>query len=116
MHAGFVALRTHMPMNIRGSKSGRGRTPEVEKDIRRIVALWEDCRARFGAGGPFLFGAFGNTDAMYAPVVTRFTTYGVALEGTARAYADAILALPPMREWFAAAKAEHWTITETDAA
>jgi glutathione S-transferase len=116
MHAGFVALRTHMPMNIRGSKSGRGRTPEVEKDIRRIVALWEDCRARFGAGGPFLFGAFGNTDAMYAPVVTRFTTYGVALEGTARAYADAILALPPMREWFAAAKAEHWTITEIDAA
>jgi glutathione S-transferase len=116
MHAGFVALRTHMPMNIRSSKFGRGRTPEVEKDIRRIVALWEDCRARFGAGGPFLFGAFGNTDAMYAPVVTRFTTYGVALEGTARAYADAILALPPMREWFAAAKAEHWTITETDAA
>ena len=116
MHAGFVALRTHMPMNIRGSKSGRGRTPEVEKDIRRIVALWEDCRARFGAGGPFLFGAFGNADAMYAPVVTRFNTYGVALEGLARAYADAILALPPMREWFAAAAAEFWTIAETDAA
>jgi glutathione S-transferase len=116
MHAGFVALRTHMPMNIRGSKSGRGRTPEVEKDIRRIVAIWEDCRARFGAGGPFLFGAFGNADAMYAPVVTRFNTYGVALEGLARAYADAILALPPMREWFAAAAAEFWTIAETDAA
>lgn len=116
MHAGFVALRTHMPMNIRGSKSGRGRTPEVEKDIRRIVAIWEDCRARFGAGGPFLFGDFGNADAMYAPVVTRFNTYGVALEGLARAYADAILALPPMREWFAAAAAEFWTIAETDAA
>ena len=116
MHAGFVALRTHMPMNIRGSKAGRGRTPEVEKDIRRIVALWEDCHARFGAGGPFLFGAFGNADAMYAPVVTRFNTYGVALEGLARAYADAILALPPMREWFAAAAAELWTIAETDAA
>ena len=53
---------------------------------------------------------------MYAPVVTRFTTYGVTLEGVARAYADTILALPPMREWFAAAKAEPWTIAETDAA
>jgi glutathione S-transferase len=116
MHAGFVALRTHMPMNIRGSKSGRGRTPEVDADIRRIVAMWEDCRTRFGTGGPFLFGAFGNADAMYAPVVTRFNTYGVALEGTARAYADAILAMPPMREWFAAAAAEPWTIAETDAA
>jgi glutathione S-transferase len=116
MHAAFAALRTHMPMNIRGSKPGRGRTPEVEKDIRRVVALWEDCRGRFGSEGPFLFGAFGNADAMYAPVVTRFTTYGVALEGTARAYADAILALPPMREWFAAAKAEPWTIAETDTA
>jgi glutathione S-transferase len=116
MHAGFVALRTHMPMNIRGSKSGRGRTPEVEKDIRRIVALWEDCRGRFGAGGPFLFGAFGNADAMYAPLATRFTTYGVALEGAAGAYVETILALPPMREWFAAAKAEPWTIAETDAA
>ena len=116
MHAGFAALRTHMPMNIRGSIPGRDRTPEVEKDIRRIVAVWEDCRARFGEGGPFLFGGFGNADAMYAPVVTRFTTYGVALEGAARAYADAILALPPMREWFAAANAEPWTIAETDAA
>jgi glutathione S-transferase len=70
MHAGFVALRTHMPMNIRASKPGRGRTPEVEMDIRRIVTLWEDCRARFGEGGPFLFGGFSNADAMYAPVVT----------------------------------------------
>lgn len=115
MHAGFAALRTHMPMNIRGSKHGRGRTPEVEKDIRRIVALWEDCRARFGADGPFLFGAFGNADAMYAPVVTRFATYGVALGGTSRAYANAVLGLPPMREWFAAAEAEPWTMAEADA-
>jgi glutathione S-transferase len=67
-------------------------------DIRRIVALWEDCRACFGEGGPFLFGRFSNADAMYAPVVTRFNTYGVELHGAARAYADAILALPPMQE------------------
>ena len=74
MHAGFVALRTSMPMNIRVSKPGRGRTPDVDKDINRIVAIWEDCRARFGEGGPFLFGRFSNADAMYAPVVTRFKT------------------------------------------
>jgi glutathione S-transferase len=116
MHAGFVALRTHMPMNIRASKPGRGRTPEVEQDIRRIVALWEDCRACFDEGGPFLFGRFSNADAMYAPVVTRFNTYGVALHGEARAYADAILALPAMQEWFAAGKAEPWSMPENDAA
>jgi glutathione S-transferase len=81
-----------------------------------VVALWEDRRARFGEGGPFLFGRFSNADAMYAPVVTRFNTYGVDLHGAAGAYADAILALPPMREWFAAAKAEPWSMPENDAA
>ena len=116
MHAGFAALRTHMPMNIRATKAERGRTPDVDKDIRRIVALWEDCRARFGEGGPFLFGRFNNADAMYAPVVTRFKTYGVELQGAARAYADAISALPPMVEWYAAAKDEPWSIPESDAA
>ena len=116
MHSGFAALRTHMPMNIRASKAGRGRTPEVDKDIRRSVAIWEDCRARFGEGGPFLFGRFSNADAMYAPVVTRFKTYGVELQGAARAYAEAILALPRMVEWYAAAKAEPWSMPENDAA
>ena len=116
MHAGFVALRTSMPMNIRVSKPGRGRTPDVDKDINRVVAIWEDCRARFGEGGPFLFGRFSNADAMYAPVVTRFKTYGVELQGAARAYADAILALPPMVEWYAAGKAEPWSMPENDAA
>jgi glutathione S-transferase len=116
MLAGFVALRTHMPMNVRASKPGRGRTPEVEMDIRRIVTLWEDCRARFGEGGPFLFGRFSNADAMYAPVVTRFNTYDVELHGEARAYAETILALPAMLEWFAAGKAEPWSMAENDAA
>ena len=116
MHAGFVALRTHMPMNIRASKPDRGRTPEVEMDIRRIVTLWEDCRGRFGEGGPFLFGRFSNADAMYAPVVTRFNTYGVELHGEARGYAETMLALPPMLEWFAAGKAEPWSMPENDAA
>jgi glutathione S-transferase len=107
MHAGFSALRTHMPMNCRASLPGKGHTPEVLADIARITALWSDCRARFGAaGGPFLFGAFSAADAFYAPVVTRFLTYGVALPDDARAYVEAVRALPAMQAWYAAGIAE----------
>jgi len=106
MHSGFGALRQAMSMNIRGRYPGKGRTPECLKDIERILAIWVDCRARFGAGGEFLFGRFGIADAMYAPVVLRFQTYGVALEGVARDYADAILALPALHAWVADALAE----------
>ena len=106
MHAGFGALREHMTMNIRARYPGKGRTPECLADIERILAIWTDCRARFGQGGDFLFGRFGIADAMYAPVVLRFQTYGVALEGAAQAYAGAILALPALRAWVADAEAE----------
>jgi glutathione S-transferase len=83
----------------------------LESEIRRVVAIWKDTRARFGAGGPFLFGAFSNADAMYAPVATRFRTYGVDLarygdDGTAARYAAALLALPAMAEWTEGAEAE----------
>jgi glutathione S-transferase len=110
MHAGFQGLRTCMPMNIRGSYPGRGRTPESEADASRILELWRDLRGRFGRGGPFLFGQFGIPDAFYAPVVTRFRTYGVTLDGACEAYAQAILAHPPMAEWCEAARAEPWVI------
>lgn len=112
MHAGFTALRSNMPMYLRRHLPGRGRTPEVEKDIARITAIWRDCRKRFGSVGPFLFGAFSNADAMYTPVVTRFETYEVTLDGVCRAYADALLALPAMRSWSAEAAVEPWTIAE----
>lgn len=106
MHAGFGALRQNMTMNIRGRFPGKGRTPECLADIGRIVAIWTDCRARFGGGGDFLFGRFCIADAMYAPVVLRFLTYGVALDGAARDYAEAVLALPALQEWVADALAE----------
>ena len=106
MHAGFGALREHMSMNIRARYPGKGRTPECLADIERILAIWTDCRAHFGGGGDFLFGRFGVADAMYAPVVLRFQTYGVALEGAARDYAKAVLAVPAMQEWVAAGVAE----------
>jgi glutathione S-transferase len=106
MHSGFAHLRTHMSMNIRKRHPGKGRTPEALADVARIVAMWSDCRAKYGTEGPYLFGKFSIADAMYAPVVLRFRTYEVELPPDCRAYADAILALPAMQEWIAAAGAE----------
>ena len=106
MHSGFMNLRAKMSMNIRKRYPGLGRTPESMADVARIVSLWSDCRARYGKGGPFLFGAFSIADAMYAPVVLRFRTYEVELPADCRAYSDAVLALPAMQDWIAAAMAE----------
>ncbi len=106
MHSGFAALRTHMFVDILGRRPGEGRGPGVAEDIARVTALWSECRARFGAGGPFLFGAFSIADAFYAPVVTRFVTYGVELDAGCAAYRDAVLALPAMKAWTEAARHE----------
>ena len=117
MHSGFPALRHHMPMNLRKSLPGLGRGPGVEREIGRICAIWRDCRERFGVpsgGGPFLFGPFTNADAMYAPVVTRFTTYAVELDDACRAYCDAVLGLPALAEWYAAAREETWVIEDVE--
>ena len=114
MHAGFAALRRHMPMNLRKRLPGRGQGPGVAADIARIDQIWQDCRRRFGVGGPFLFGEPSAADAMYAPVATRFRTYGVALEPLARAYADAVLAWPAFLEWQAAALEEPWILAEDE--
>jgi glutathione S-transferase len=108
MHSGFVALRTHMSMDIRSSKleagaAAQGRS-DVGADIQRIHAIWADCLAR--SGGPLLYGAFSIADAFYAPVVTRFRTYGVALDPPLAAYADTVFALQAMRQWVDAARAE----------
>ena len=116
MHAGFQALRSHMPMNLRASLPGRGRGPGVADDILRICRIWRDCREGFGAAGPFLFGHFTAADAMYAPVATRFRTYAVELDPVCQAYADAVLALPACREWHAAALDEPWTIADDEVA
>jgi glutathione S-transferase len=106
MHSGFQALRSAMGMNIRSRHPGKGMTPQSKKDIERVVEIWTECRRRFGAGGELLFGRFSIADAYYAPVVTRFETYAVALPPAARAYADAVRALPAVREWCEAARRE----------
>ena len=108
MHSGFAALRTHMPMDIRAHRPERGATAlqrsDVAADVARIQSIWTDCLSR--SSGPLLFGRFTIADAFYAPVVTRFRTYGVALSPVLSAYCDAVLALPAMREWVEAAQAE----------
>lgn len=106
MHAGFQALRSQMPMNIRSRHPGKGRSPESQRDIDRIVAIWTECRNRFGEGGELLFGRFTVADAYYAPVVTRFQTYAVSLPPIAQAYCDAVLALLSVREWMDGARRE----------
>jgi len=110
MHAGFTELRSHMSFNARRYFPGQGRTPAVQKDIDRICTIWNDCRARYGAGGPFLFGRFSVADAMYAPVALRFNTYVVELDPVSARYVAAIEALKPIQEWLAAANAEEETI------
>ena len=114
MHAGFQALRAQFPMNIRSSFPGREFSPEAQADINRVMTIWRTCRTRFGesASGDFLFGPFSIADAMYAPVVTRFRTYQFDLEREADAYCDAIMALPAMQEWVAAAGNEPMVIDQ----
>jgi len=100
MHAGFRALRSAMPMNIRGRYPGKGMNEAVAKDLERIGALWAS------AAKPFLFGTFGAADAFYAPVATRLVTYGVELEGPAREYQKALLGHPAVQAWCADAARE----------
>jgi glutathione S-transferase len=106
MHSGFTALRQNLPMKFREVFPNTQLQPDVKAEISRILQLWSDCRARFGAGGPYLFGSFTIADAMYAPVVSRFKTYGVPLDGAPAAYAETIWKLPQIQEWLTAARAE----------
>jgi glutathione S-transferase len=101
-------------MNMWRPVARRELAPEVQSNVRRIDAIWTDCRTRYGRGGAFLFGAFGAADAMYAPVVSRFHTYAVEVGTVARAYMEAVMALPAWREWRAAALAEPWVLPEDE--
>ena len=106
MHSGFMALRQHMPMNIRASLPGQGHLPEVMVDIERVKQIWVSCREQFQGDGAFLCGHFSIADAMYAPVVFRFLTYGVSLDQTCQAYVDSMLAIPALQDWIEAGKTE----------
>ena len=104
MHSGFAALRQNMPMDVSSRKPGQGHTAEALADATRVQAIWRECLS--ASGGPFLFGAFTIADAMFAPVTTRFTTYGVEVDTTCQAYVAAVAALPAMKQWLADAERE----------
>lgn len=106
MHGGFSALRSQLSMDVRARRPQRRRSPAVLAEIARVERIWGDTRARFGAGGPLLFGGFTIADAFYAPVAFRFQTYDVRLAGAAGDYQAALLALPGVRAWAEAGRAE----------
>ncbi len=114
MHAGFAALRNELPMNVRAADRRVGISPECRANIGRIRQIWTDCRERFGQDGDFLFGDFSAADAMFAPVVSRFRTYGIEVDDAVGAYADAVWQTPGMRWWRAASADESFTIPEAE--
>jgi glutathione S-transferase len=114
MHAGFQPLRRQCPMNMWRPVKKLELSAETAANVVRIDAMWSDCRTRFGAGGPFLFGGFTAADAMYAPVVSRFHTYAVAVGVASVTYMEAVMALPAWREWHAAAVMEDWVLAEDE--
>ena len=114
MHSGFANLRGQMPVNIEARLPGRGWNVAVQADIDRIVQIWDELRASHASDGPFLFGRFCAADAYFAPVVTRFETYGVQTPPACSEYRRTVMALPAMREWVEAALAEHSFIPEDE--
>ena len=114
MHSSYIALRRQLPMNVRKRVDGVEPSAETRADMIRILGLWAEARARFGKAGPFLFGAFGAADIIYAPVVSRFISYGVPVPGGAVAYMQAVWEHDWMKAWVGAAEAEEWAIEKFD--
>jgi glutathione S-transferase len=112
MHSSFFALRRVCPMNIRMRVEGVTLGDDVRADVVRILTLWAEARARFGRGGPFLFGTFSAADVFYAPVVSRFLTYGIGVPGFAQAYMEAVWEHEWMQQWINAAQTEQWVIEQ----
>lgn len=110
MHSGFLSLRRECPMNIRKVFDGVTISEGSRNDAVRILQLWAEARSRFGSEGPYLFGTFSAADIMFAPVVTRFVTYGFTLPGFAQSYADTMMGHAWMTEWYEGAAQEEWTI------
>lgn len=116
MHSSFLSLRRTCPMNIRASHTGLEIPDECKVDIVRILQLWAEARARFGQGGPFLFGTFGAADIFFAPVVSRFITYRIGVPGFAEAYMQAVWEHEWMQSWVSAAEDEQWVLEQYEIA
>jgi len=112
MHSGFASMRSALPMNLKAHHPGFKMWAGAQADIDRIVTIWRDCLAAYK--GPFLFGKPTMADAMYAPVVTRFLTYDVKLDGVCAGYCRHIMAWPAMAEWVDAARGEPEDVEELE--
>lgn len=112
MHSSYAALRSECPMNVRRRIEGHAISDGAKADIVRILTLWAEARARFGRGGPFLFGTFSAADIIYAPVVSRFISYGIAVPGFAVAYMEAVWEHEWLQTWIEAAETEDWVIEQ----
>ena len=118
MHAGFRGLRQACPMNIRQRHPAKVRGEAVAKDVARLTHLWREALSHVGkpsAAGPFLFGAFGAVDAMFAPMVTRFVTYSIPVDDVVQAYCNAVLKTQAFRQWHQEAMAEAWVVVHDEA-
>ena len=115
MHSSYLPLRRQMPMNVRRRFEGVQVDAEARANIVRILGLWAEARARYGQGGPFLFGTFSAADIIYAPIVSRFLTYGVGVPGFAQAYMQAVWEHEWMQAWIKAAEDEQWVIEQWEA-
>lgn len=114
MHSGFQALRNEWPMNVRARNRRVPLTPELQTDLARIDEIWSSCRKEFGRAGNWLFGDFSIADAMFAPVVFRFQTYGAALSSASQTYLSLALQDPDLRVWQDAASQEGHPLLEVD--
>ncbi len=112
MHSGYTALRRQCPMNIRRQPFAAQIGDDARADVVRILTLWAEARARFGKGGPFLFGSFCAADIIYAPIVSRFITYGIPVPGFAVTYMQAVWEHEWLQSWITAAEAEDWVIEQ----
>ena len=106
MHAGFASLRESMPMNCRAMGRKVTIPDDLATDIDRMFEIWSDCQGRYHAQGDWLFGKFSIADAMFAPVVLRFRTYGINLPESASVYPQRLLNSESMQNWLAAAESE----------
>jgi glutathione S-transferase len=116
MHASFQALRSHCPMAITQRFAAKPLPADVAANVARITAIWNEARAKFGAAqqGAFLYGDFSAADGMYAPVVSRFHTYGIKVDAVSQAYIDAMRAHPAYQAWVAEAVAEPWVLAQAE--
>ena len=114
MHSGFQALRNECPMNVRARNRRVPPTPELQADVARIDEIWSGCRQEYGRAGSWLFGDFSIADAMFAPVVFRFQTYGAALSPASQTYLNHALEDPDLRDWQDAASQEGHPLPEVD--